>query len=417
MGYVPREALDNLKKYAYKGVDKSLTSKYILNPFWTWFVTLWPTSVAPNTITLSGLSIVIFNFLTLLYYDPGYTGIELPRWVYFSFAIGLFAYQSFDAIDGKQARRTGMAGPLGEMFDHGCDAINTTLEAVIASHALNLNRSWWVVASQVATLANFYLTTWEEYHTGSLYLGVFSGPVEGILMIVGIYIISGLYGPQVWDTPTFTFLGIDHLEVLQGIPNIGLNEAFMVFGGFGLAFNIFTSYYNVLNTSHRSRSPDHPLVGLFPFVISAAIQIFWLAHPDPEHPENSAIINSALFVPFLCSWGLQFAHMVGRMILAHVTSMPFPMWDAAGMWLWSLVGAVDGNAEWLFGVKPLVQSSDEGRMLFVYLTLLISFLNYGRFCYLVINEITEYLGIACFTVRKKGKDGEWHSAVKDTKKE
>lgn len=36
-----------------------------------------------------------------------------------SWAIGLFAYQSFDAIDGKQARRTGMAGPLGEMFDHG----------------------------------------------------------------------------------------------------------------------------------------------------------------------------------------------------------------------------------------------------------------------------------------------------------
>ena len=27
----------------------------------------------------------------------------------------------------KQARRTGMAGPLGEMFDHGCDAMNTTV--------------------------------------------------------------------------------------------------------------------------------------------------------------------------------------------------------------------------------------------------------------------------------------------------
>ena len=54
-------------------------------------------------------------------------------------AAGLFIYQSFDAIDGyvlrmsyvyrrssnpakthrKQARRTGMAGPLGEKFDHG----------------------------------------------------------------------------------------------------------------------------------------------------------------------------------------------------------------------------------------------------------------------------------------------------------
>jgi ethanolaminephosphotransferase len=41
----------------------------------------------------------------------------------------LFAYQSLDSIDGKQARRTGMAGPLGELFDHGCDAINTTVSA------------------------------------------------------------------------------------------------------------------------------------------------------------------------------------------------------------------------------------------------------------------------------------------------
>ncbi|KAJ3845742.1 hypothetical protein EV368DRAFT_11575, partial [Lentinula lateritia] len=81
--------------------------------------------------------------------------------------IGLFLYQAFDAADGKQARRTGVEGPLGEMFDHGCDAMNTTLEAILVSQALNLGRSWWTLASQVATLANFYLTTWEEYHTGA----------------------------------------------------------------------------------------------------------------------------------------------------------------------------------------------------------------------------------------------------------
>lgn len=37
----------------------------------------------------------------------------------YSFGVGLFAYQSLDAIDGKQARRTGASGPLGELFDHG----------------------------------------------------------------------------------------------------------------------------------------------------------------------------------------------------------------------------------------------------------------------------------------------------------
>lgn len=37
----------------------------------------------------------------------------------YSFGIGLFMYQSLDAIDGKQARRTQTSGPLGELFDHG----------------------------------------------------------------------------------------------------------------------------------------------------------------------------------------------------------------------------------------------------------------------------------------------------------
>ena len=46
------------------------------------------------------------------------------------------------------------------------DIVLLQLEVILASQALNLGRSWWTVASQIATLANFYLTTWEEYYTG-----------------------------------------------------------------------------------------------------------------------------------------------------------------------------------------------------------------------------------------------------------
>jgi len=46
----------------------------------------------------------------------------------------------------------------------------------------------------VATLANFYLSTWEEYHTGTLFLSYFSGPVEGIIIIVMIYLVTGFKG-------------------------------------------------------------------------------------------------------------------------------------------------------------------------------------------------------------------------------
>lgn len=45
--------------------------------------------------------------------------------MYFLTGFGLFIYQSLDAIDGKQARRTGSSSPLGELFDHGCDSVST----------------------------------------------------------------------------------------------------------------------------------------------------------------------------------------------------------------------------------------------------------------------------------------------------
>ena len=48
-------------------------------------------------------------------------GRHLPS----SFALGLFLYTSFDAVDGKQARRTGSSSPLGELFDH------STLQPVV----------------------------------------------------------------------------------------------------------------------------------------------------------------------------------------------------------------------------------------------------------------------------------------------
>lgn len=50
---------------------------------------------------------------------------QAPFWAYILGALGLFIYQSLDAIDGKQARRTNSSSPLGELFDHGCDSIST----------------------------------------------------------------------------------------------------------------------------------------------------------------------------------------------------------------------------------------------------------------------------------------------------
>lgn len=185
-----------------------------------------------------------FDWIEKIIHKDDSSSTCLPPIIYLTWGISLFLYQSLDAIDGKQARKTGMAGPLGELFDHGCDALNTTLECLLVSNALNLGRSYWTILSLIATLSNFYLTTWEEYHTGTLFLSAFSGPVEGILMICAIYFITAIMGGAgFWDTGILNISGLDKIEWVRNNQiltnwNLPLNEAFMVFGALGLVGNI-----------------------------------------------------------------------------------------------------------------------------------------------------------------------------------
>ena len=53
-------------------------------------------------------------------------------------------------------------------------------------------------------MGSFYPVTWEEYHTGFMNLGVINGPTEGILMGVGMMIVSGIFGPSVFLTNIHT---------------------------------------------------------------------------------------------------------------------------------------------------------------------------------------------------------------------
>jgi len=228
-------------------------------------------------------------------------------------------------------------------------------------------------------------------------------------MIVVIFIITGFHGPSFWDQGILTVTGLEKVGwISETLPNVGLNVSFMLFGAGGLAFNIFTSYSNVYKSRRQSgENPFTPLLYLLPFPATVLLQIFWLSHPSVE---ESAIIYSESLVPFLCAWGLMFAHQVGRIILAHVTKTKFPFMDFT--WIWSVIGALDVNLPRILGRPPIFQTTPGRLHLFVLATLVVSLASYMRFVTLVINDITEYLGIACFTVRKKDAGGYWASPTK-----
>lgn len=75
-------------------------------------------------------------------------------------------------MDGKQARRTGTSGPLGELFDHGLDSYSAVLIPIymfslFGSQDLPPIRMFLVIWN---VFLNFYLTHVEKYNTGVMFL-------------------------------------------------------------------------------------------------------------------------------------------------------------------------------------------------------------------------------------------------------
>ena len=121
-----------------------------------------------------------------------------PAAIFVCAAFTLFLYQFLDNLDGHQARRTGVTGPLGLLMDHGCDAFNCVVGAMTMSSALCLGATWKSWLALHSAVVVFLISTWEEYYRGALILPIVNGPNEGIFMCIGGYLVTALCGPAFW---------------------------------------------------------------------------------------------------------------------------------------------------------------------------------------------------------------------------
>ncbi|XP_019697727.1 cholinephosphotransferase 1 isoform X4 [Harpegnathos saltator] len=188
--------LKRLSEHKYSCTTNSLLDG-LLQPWWDWLVSKVPLWLAPNLITMLGLIVNIVTTLILVYYSPD-ARAEAPRWACFLCALGLFIYQSLDAIDGKQARRTGTSTPLGELFDHGCDSISTVFVALSACIAVQLGYyPTWMFFQCFCAMTLFYCAHWQTYVSGSLRFGKVD-VTEAQFTIIIIHLISAIFGPEIW---------------------------------------------------------------------------------------------------------------------------------------------------------------------------------------------------------------------------
>lgn len=367
--YISSDGLKNLSKYKYHCVDNSWVAANIGQPFWRWAVNLLPMWLAPNLVTLIGFSLMLSSFVTLWFYCPTATE-EAPRWVYLMMCVCLFLYQQLDALDGKQARRTGSSSPLGELFDHGCDAMATVFLGIsIASIFRFGTHPWLFFLSAASGFVVFFLAQWEEYHTSVMYLGHL-GVTEFHLITESMYFATFYFGPDMWWSEV-PLLGV---QVRMCV------VAFLILGTFTTVsqnvMNVIAFYKEGKTSETHPAAKDDLLLQLLPMTHLVGTAIAW-AFISP-----TLLVDNA--IAFICGTGYFFCYLVGRIVVSRVCKERFspihPVLLAytAGAFLAALQFVSESVVVWLL--------------------LALGVGTYLHFALNIIRQMCDYLGIMCLRI-------------------
>mmetsp|Transcript_16607 Transcript_16607/g.49684 ORF Transcript_16607/g.49684 Transcript_16607/m.49684 type:complete len:406 (-) Transcript_16607:348-1565(-) len=391
MPYLSERGLVGLKNYQYHSSGTTALDD-LHQPFWNWVVTLFPMWLAPNLITLLGTGGLVVGYMVSAYYLPEFQGVA-PWWVYFLCGFAVLAYLHLDCLDGKQARRTKSSSPLGQLFDHGCDAASVHLITSMMAGTLSLGDGPLVVIGTLAIMIPWFAAQWEEYHTGlMLYGNGYWGVTEANYLLVIINWITAAVGPWLWAAPAFDVLPFDPPKWLHPrIASATVNEfviTFVVIFGLeqvvGQIYRVFKLTRNMLPVDGRGHKKlgrrvagAHILQLTILFGLGAAVMSHHLTAPGQLR---------AQFAIF----GIVYALQATRMIMTHMCKEPFEIF----WWPVTIMVLVIGN-DWLQLLPPsLMAWAAVGIILAGYLHYVVS----------VIQQICGFLGISCLTIPEPAKE-------------
>ena len=87
------------------------------------------------------------------------------------------------------------------------------------------------------------MQTWDEYHTKTLTLGLISGPVEGIVILIIVYAFTAIKGgASFWQQSMLRTMGFPKYSfVPEYIYELPFNEWYMIQGAVVLVLNTVQS--------------------------------------------------------------------------------------------------------------------------------------------------------------------------------
>ncbi|MFH4979343.1 hypothetical protein AB6A40_006052 [Gnathostoma spinigerum] len=334
--------------------------------FWDYVVTFCPMWLAPNLITLVGL---IINVVTVLVFTvlSNSAHDEVSSWVYLQAALGLFLYQTLDAMDGRQARRSHSSSPLGELFDHGCDSVTQVLVTLNVCCSMRLgNDRYSVLLVSVLAVVIFYTAHWSTYCTGQLRFSKFD-VTEAQMCIIFSLLLTALFGANMWLVRIFGMqLRYITLLLCSFICLWQLAKYMVVIFSEGIGKNGST----VADTS--------VLFPLFPLL--AVIVPFFMVYSKSQ----SGIYDQHIAMFVLCL-GAVAAKAANRLIIAHMSRSELNLWD----WIYLAPIGMMLNQYYDFYIdeyKLLVVAT-----IYAYASLLL-------FSAMICRQFCAHLNIYCFTL-------------------
>jgi len=371
--YVTQKGLENLKNYKYVGVDHSLAANYVLQPFWRRAVEFLPRTIAPNMVTLLGFFWILFSFgIQVVYFDPTLSSPS-PTWVYLFSAFSVWVYQTLDALDGKQARRTSSSSPLGELFDHGCDAMSLTFLGLTILSTMQIGGGWFCFFLLISFQIAFYAAQWEEYHTGVLELGYLNVTEAQIILMV-IHLITAFNGGEWWN---------DVVLEVGGVPL--QRKMFPILFQLGGAY--VTLAGNLVKITQHIAKERLDIVKVYshivPVVSATALGTLWAYFSPTDIVHNQAVTYSV-------GLGFLMANLVGKIVLARVCQEPFSGFQPL------LIAPLA-----LGLLNALLNQALFPEPLFVVLYLVFTIVAHLHFALTVINLLCPHLKIHCLSISPK----------------
>eukprot|EP00929_Paragymnodinium_shiwhaense_P113103 TRINITY_DN81366_c0_g1_i1.p1 TRINITY_DN81366_c0_g1~~TRINITY_DN81366_c0_g1_i1.p1 ORF type:complete len:444 (-),score=45.52 TRINITY_DN81366_c0_g1_i1:18-1298(-) len=326
--YISEAGAAKLPHFKYSGCDNSFLYRYFCSPLADALVRRCvPRWLAPNCITLLGLVPSVFGHCLVAYHCPTFRE-ECPSWCWAVLAACTFIYQTLDNMDGKQARRIGLASPLGLLMDHGVDAVNITLGSLNLMALFQLGDS--VALCLTIWLCGafpFFFATWEEFYTGTLHLGIINGPTDGVLIVCGMLLLSAAVDDYAafWEAP---LLG----SSIDLPMRLRRKDAAIAFFVISVVVTVLTHICTVTCLHWKARQvarkmsfpKQRPrlrdaLGAAVPFCLGAGSATAWLTMSTSEAFQREPRLVFWLF-------GLIFSKLVTHLQLAHICGEHYRPW-------------------------------------------------------------------------------------------